>query len=131
MKFLAGIWGISIYSNIRHSFSFLKQVLFHWEVHVCLAMSDSLQTPGLEPTRLLCPWSSPGNSPGMGCHFLFQGIFPTQGLNPDLLSLLHCRQLLYHRTTGKVPFIEKVHAFIWKSPFSFMLRAQKIFHFLF
>ena len=27
-----------------------------------------------------------------GCHFLFQGIFPTQGLNPDLL---HCRQILY------------------------------------
>ena len=25
----------------------------------------------------------------MGCHFLLQGIFPTQGLNPDLL---HCRQ---------------------------------------
>ena len=28
----------------------------------------------------------------MGCHFLLQGIFPTQGLNP---SLLHCRQMLY------------------------------------
>ena len=29
----------------------------------------------------------------MGCHFLLQGIFPTQGLNPDLL---YCRQILYH-----------------------------------
>ena len=29
----------------------------------------------------------------MGCHFLLQGIFPTQGLN---LGLLHCRQILYH-----------------------------------
>ena len=28
----------------------------------------------------------------MGCHSLLQGIFPTQGLNPDLL---HCRQILY------------------------------------
>ena len=28
----------------------------------------------------------------MGCHFLLQGIFPTQGLNP---GLLHCRQTLY------------------------------------
>ena len=26
------------------------------------------------------------------CHFLFQGIFLTQGLNPDIL---HCRQILY------------------------------------
>ena len=29
----------------------------------------------------------------MGCHFLLQGIFPTQGLNP---SLPYCRQILYH-----------------------------------
>ena len=29
----------------------------------------------------------------MGCHFLLQGIFPTQGLNP---GLPHCRQTLYH-----------------------------------
>ena len=28
-----------------------------------------------------------------GCHFLLQGIFPTQGLS---LGLLHCRQILYH-----------------------------------
>ena len=29
----------------------------------------------------------------MGSHFLLQGIFPAQGLNP---GLLHCRQTLYH-----------------------------------
>ena len=29
----------------------------------------------------------------VGCHFLIQGIFLTQGSN---LSLLHCRQILYH-----------------------------------
>ena len=28
-----------------------------------------------------------------GCHFLLQGIFPTQGSNS---GLLHCRQTLYH-----------------------------------
>ena len=28
-------------------------------------------------------------------HFLFQGIFLTQGLNSSLLALLHCRQILY------------------------------------
>ena len=28
-----------------------------------------------------------------GCHFLFQGIFLTQGSNP---GLLHCGQTLYH-----------------------------------
>ena len=45
------------------------------------------------PPKLLCPWNSPGKNTGVGCHFLLQGIFLTQGLNPDLL---HCRQILYH-----------------------------------
>ena len=43
-------------------------------------------------TRLLCPWNSPGKNTGMGCHYLLQGIFLTQGSN---LGLLHCRQILY------------------------------------
>ena len=34
-------------------------------------------------------------NPGMGCHFLLQGIFPTQGSNLRLLCLLHCRWILY------------------------------------
>ena len=28
---------------------------------------------------------SPGKNPGVACHFLLQGMFPTQGLNPGLL----------------------------------------------
>ena len=32
---------------------------------------------------------------GVGCHFLLQEIFLTQGWNPHLLCLLHCRQILY------------------------------------
>ena len=35
---------------------------------------------------------SPGKNTRVGCHVLFQGIFPTQGLNP---GLPHCRQILY------------------------------------
>ena len=34
-------------------------------------------------------------------HSLLQGISPTQGSNPSLLCLLHCRQILYHWATGK------------------------------
>ena len=48
-------------------------------------VSDSLQPHGLEPTRLLCPWNSPGQNTRVGCHFLLQGIL-TLGLN---LRLLH------------------------------------------
>ena len=31
-----------------------------------------MQPRGLQPTRLLRPWDSPGNSTGLGCHFLLQ-----------------------------------------------------------
>ena len=56
-------------------------------------MSDSLRPHGLYSTRLLSPWNFSGMSTGVGCHFLLQGIFLTQGLNP---GLLHCRQRLYY-----------------------------------
>ena len=48
---------------------------------------DSLQLPG---TSVL--GDSPGKTTGLGCHFLLEGIFLTQGLNP---GLWHCRQILY------------------------------------
>ena len=48
-------------------------------------------THGLQPARLLCPWDFPGNNTGVGCHFLLQGVFPTQGSNP---GLTHCRKML-------------------------------------
>ena len=41
------------------------------------------------PIRLLCSCNSPGKNTGVGCHVLLQGIFLTQGSNPDLLHLLH------------------------------------------
>ena len=41
----------------------------------------------------LHPWDFLGKSSGVGCHFLLQGIFLNQGLNP---GLLHCRQTLNH-----------------------------------
>ena len=48
--------------------------------HVCAVMSDSLQSHGLQPTRLLCPCNFPSKNTGVDCHFLLQGIFPTQGI---------------------------------------------------
>ena len=52
-------------------------------------MSNSLWSHGLQPTRLLCPWDSPGKNTGVGCQALLQGIFPMQGSNLHLLHLLH------------------------------------------
>ena len=49
----------------------------------------SLVSDSVRPSRLLCPWDSPGKNTGVGYHALLQGIFPTQGSNPSLLYLLH------------------------------------------
>ena len=43
-------------------------------------------TPWTVSRQAPCPWDSPGENTGMGCHALFQGIFPTQEQN---LHLLH------------------------------------------
>ena len=64
-------------------------------VSVCVStiVSDSLLPHGLQTSRLLCPWNSPGKNTGVSCHFLLQGVFPNQGLK---LGLLRCRQMLFH-----------------------------------
>ena len=49
-------------------------------------------SPEIDSFRLLSPWDFPGNSSGVDCRFLPQGIFQTQGSNP---GLPHCRQMLY------------------------------------
>ena len=35
-------------------------------------MSNSTQPHRQQPTRLPCPWDSPGKNTGLGCHFLLQ-----------------------------------------------------------
>ena len=63
-------------------------------------VSDSLGPHGLQPTRFHCPQNSPGKNTGVESHTLLQEIFPTQGFN---LSLLHCRQILYHLSHHRSP----------------------------
>ena len=55
-------------------------------IYVSSVVSDSWRSHGLKPVRLLCPWDSPGKSPGVGCHFLLQGIFLTQGFESGSLA---------------------------------------------
>ena len=61
----------------------------------CLIVSESLQPYGLQPNRLLCAWNFPNKNTCVGCHFFLQGIFLIQGVNLQLLHLLHCREILY------------------------------------
>ena len=71
-------------SSLSFSLTFLQPVKLLSRVRLCDPM---------EPTRLLHPWNFPGKSTGVDFHFLLQGIFLIQGLNP---GLPHCRQNLYH-----------------------------------
>ena len=70
----------------------------------CFVVSNSLQPHGLQPARLVCPWNFPCKNTGVGCYFLLQGIFLTQGLNP---GLLHCRHILYYLSHQGSPLGEK------------------------
>ena len=58
-----------------------------------LLVSQSRPTVCNQPTRLLCPWNSPGKNTGVGCHSHLRVIFTTQGPNPHLL---HYKQILYN-----------------------------------
>ena len=61
----------------------------------CSVVSHSLRPFAFQPTRLHCPRDFSGKNTGVGCRFLLQGIFSTQGSKQCLLCLLHCRQILY------------------------------------
>ena len=62
----------------------------------CPALCDAMNC---SPPGSSVHGDSPGKSTGVGCHALLQRIFWTQGLNPCLLWLLHCRQILYCSAT--------------------------------
>ena len=80
------------------------------------SVAQLLATHGLQPSRLLCPWNFPGKNTGADCHFLLQGLFPSQGWNPrlqhwqaDSLPLRHVgsplrgkRGSLKHQSLGSV-----------------------------
>ena len=68
---------------------------------VASVVSDSLQSPGPQASRLLCPWSFSGKNTGVGCRFPPPVDLPNPGL-----CLLHCRRILYllsHRGSPDPP----------------------------
>ena len=83
-----------LYQNFSHPIPSVSMVLsppylvnpsiphVHLCMTACSVMSNSLQSHGLQPTRLLCPQDFPGKNTGVGCHFLLQDIFLTQASNP-------------------------------------------------
>ena len=66
-------------------------------------MSDSVRPYGLQPARLLCPWDSPGQSTVVGCHFLLQGIFLTQGWSGKIPYAMEQLSLCVKTTEACMP----------------------------
>ena len=74
--------------------------------HECvLSRVQLFVTPWTVASGLLCLWEFSGKNSGVGCCFLLQGIFPTQGSNLTLLCLLHCRWILYPLNHWWKPYI--------------------------
>ena len=69
------------------------------QLHVSESESHSVMSDSLQPHGLYSPWNYPGQNTGVCSHSLLQGIFPTQGSNPDPL---HCREILTVRATREI-----------------------------
>ena len=81
-ELLQGPWEQKAHSPIRYGYVYVRAKL----LQLCLTLCDPMDC---SPPDSSYPWNSPGKSTGVGCCALLQGLFPTQGLNPCLLCLLH------------------------------------------
>ena len=84
-----------LFPQLLSMFWGLSRLLWGWE-RVLEGESESgsrsVTPTSLPPHRLYSSWNSPGQNTTVDSHSLFQGIFPTQELNP---GLPHCRKILY------------------------------------
>ena len=74
--------------------------------YVCVCVSYSVMLDSLQPHELKALQAPPfmkfsRQEYWVGCHFLLQGIFPTQGYDP---GLPHCKQILYCLSHQGSPF---------------------------
>ena len=128
---------------LSHMASFRTSILSEWLDAVTVRKAENLNfgfylcAQLLQSCLTLCDpmdCSPPGSSVhgisgkynGVDCHFLLQGIFSTQGLNPRLLCLLCCRQILYRLSNWGNP---QELPTIWKpriSDLRTMLATQRL-----
>ena len=116
--------GFLFFISIRYSTVSLRVTAEHVCVYVCVCsitqLYPTLCNPmdRLYPARLLYPWDFPGKNTEMGCHFLLQGIFLTQGSNPRLLHgqadsspLRHQEKPLWHNKHPETLWLKTDHFF--------------------
>ena len=84
----------------------------------------SVVSNSLWPHWLYSPWNSPGQNTGVGSLSLLQGIFPTQGSNPDLPQ---CRRILYELSHKESPRILEWVAYPFSSRSSWPRNRTGVF----
>ena len=77
--------GFSLGSPLRSLTPLMPLMLSSLLLFNCEVMSNSGDPVDYSSPGFLCLWGFPGKNAGVGCHFLLQGIFLTQGSNPCLL----------------------------------------------
>ena len=86
----------------QRNFSVSMRTYWYMNSSLVTQLCSALLWPHeLQPIRLLCPWDFPCKNTGAGCHFLLQGIFPTQGWNTSLASPGLARGLFTTEPLGK------------------------------
>ena len=84
LNIMSYFWHVFLFPQANCFYSLLFRKI---RVTLCmhaksLQLCSTLQLYGLQPTRLHCPWDSPGKDPGVGCHALLQGNLPDPGIKP-------------------------------------------------
>ena len=74
------------YTLFNYAFCYCVCVGVCARARVHTQLSPTLCNAMDEPSRLFRPWNFPGKNTGVGCHFLLQGIFPTQRSNFPVLG---------------------------------------------
>ena len=76
-----GLWGRtdayiclaeSLCSSLETNTTLFANQLCYCCCEVTSVVSNSVRPHRRQPTRLPCPWDSPGKNTGVGCHFLLQ-----------------------------------------------------------
>ena len=103
-----GAWGATVHQVTKNWTQLTLSLFFKDVIKLTMCVSSITQScPTLwdpldcnPPGSPVCGSLMEGKTTGVGCHSLFQGIFPTQGLK---LHLLHCRQILDHLSHEERP----------------------------
>ena len=118
--FTSGVFTYSPMATMSPSCNSFVHIILRFLLFSRQVMSNSLWPRGLQPTRLLCPWDSPGKNAGVGCHFLLKGVFLIQGSNGHLLHWQADSLPLSHQESpiSCLPIWDKPPSLIYNSPFN-------------